>query len=82
MRPGGLFHGVGSQPNLRFRVLHTGDTMVVVDPSTLPARLTAVGFDDDPEVRVADGRLRFTARKSCRAQRERRPRTSSVASCS
>ena len=63
LRPGGLFHGVDSQPSLRFRVLHIGDTMVVVDPATLPARLTAVGFDDEPEVRVADGRLRFTARR-------------------
>lgn len=64
VRPGGLFHGVDSQPSLRFRVLHVGDTMVVVDPATLSARLTAAGFDDDPDVRVADGRVRFTARKS------------------
>jgi SAM-dependent methyltransferase len=63
LRPGGLFHGVDTQPSLRFRVLHIGDTMVVVDPGTLPARLTAVGFDEDPEVRVAEGRLRFTAHK-------------------
>jgi SAM-dependent methyltransferase len=64
LRPGGVFRGVDSQLSLRFRVLHIGDTMVVVDPGTLPARLTAAGFDDDPGVAVADGRLRFTARAS------------------
>ena len=64
LRPGGVFRGVDSQPSLRFRMLHIGDTMVVVDPGTLPARLTAAGFDDDPDVGLMpDRRLRFTARK-------------------
>jgi SAM-dependent methyltransferase len=65
LRPGGVFRGVDSQLSLRFRVLHIGDTMVVVDPGTLPARLTTAGFDDAPEVGLMpDTRLRFTARKS------------------
>lgn len=64
LRPGGVFRGVDSQLRLRFRILHIGDTMVVVDPGTLPARLTAAGFDDDPDVGVmTDGRLRFTAHR-------------------
>jgi SAM-dependent methyltransferase len=64
LRPGGVFRGVDSQLSLRFRVLHIGDTMVVVDPGTLPTRLTAAGFEEDPDVGVmADGRLRFTALK-------------------
>ena len=65
LRPGGVFRGVDSQLSLRFRVLHIGDTMVVVDPGTLPARLTTAGFDDGPDVGIrSDGRLRFTAHKS------------------
>ena len=64
LAPGGVFAGSDSQASVRFRLLHIGDTMVVVDPGTLPARLTAAGFDDDPEVALIDGRLRFTARKS------------------
>ncbi|GLZ52860.1 methyltransferase type 11 [Actinomycetospora sp. NBRC 106378] len=64
LRPGGVFRGVDSQLSLRFRLLHVGDTMVVVDPGTLPGRLTTAGFAPDPEVEVmSDTRLRFTARR-------------------
>lgn len=64
LRPGGVFRGVDSQLSLRFRLLHVVDTMVVVDPETLPERLTTAGFAADPQVEVmADTRLRFTARK-------------------
>ena len=68
LRPGGVFRGVDSQPSLRFRMLHVGDTMVVVDPGSLPARLTAAGFEDGAGGGVTvglmpDGRLRFTARR-------------------
>ncbi|HVW40793.1 MAG TPA: class I SAM-dependent methyltransferase [Amycolatopsis sp.] len=44
LRPGGLFRGTDSQPSLRFRMLHIGDTMTVLDPGTLPARLDKTGF--------------------------------------
>lgn len=64
LRPGGVFRGTDSQLSLRFRMLHIGDTMVVVDPGTLPARLAAAGFEEDPTVRVVDGRLRFSARRA------------------
>jgi uncharacterized protein Smg (DUF494 family) len=30
---------------LRFRLIHLGDTRTVVNPDSLPARLTAAGFD-------------------------------------
>jgi SAM-dependent methyltransferase len=61
LRPGGVFVGSDSQPSLRFRLYHLFDTMVVVDPETLPDRLTAAGFGDVAvEVRRS---LRFTARK-------------------
>jgi SAM-dependent methyltransferase len=62
LRPGGRLAGVDSRPSLRFRLVHLFDTMVVVCPATLPARLAAVGFD---QVRVSSipGRVRLAARK-------------------
>jgi SAM-dependent methyltransferase len=61
LRPGGVFAGSDSQPSLRFRLYHLFDTMVVVDPATLPARLAAAGFTD---VRVDVRKsLRFRAVK-------------------
>ncbi|MEV0405651.1 class I SAM-dependent methyltransferase [Actinoallomurus sp. NPDC050550] len=62
LRPGGVFAGSDGQPSLRFRLIHLRDTLVPVDPSTLPARLTAAGFED---VRVwrMPGRVNFTARR-------------------
>lgn len=46
LRPGGTFAGADSLGSFGFRVLHLGDTMVVVDPATLPQRLEAAGFRD------------------------------------
>jgi SAM-dependent methyltransferase len=63
LRPGGVFAGSDSQPSLRFRLVHLFDTMVTVDPATLPARLAAAGFSD-VQVKEIPGRvLRFQARK-------------------
>jgi SAM-dependent methyltransferase len=63
LRPGGVFRGVDSQPGLRFRVLHIGDTMVVLDPAALPDRLRRAGFAD-VELKVRPGvRLSFLASK-------------------
>ncbi len=45
LRPGGRFCGTDSQLSLRFRLLHIGDTMNVVDASTLPGRLAKAGFE-------------------------------------
>jgi SAM-dependent methyltransferase len=58
--PGGVFAGMDSLPSLRFRLIHIGDTMVTVDPATLPDRLRAAGFTDI-EVTVGEGRFRFHA---------------------
>jgi SAM-dependent methyltransferase len=61
LRPGGVFAGSDSQPSLRFRLIHLFDTMVVVDPLTLPERLGAAGFVE-VEVEARDS-VRFRARK-------------------
>lgn len=64
LRPGGTFAGSDSLPGFRFRLIHFRDTMNVVDPATLPARLTRAGFTD---ITVAThergGSLRFRARR-------------------
>ncbi len=44
LRPGGVFAGTDSVYSRSFRLLHLFDTMVVVDPATLPQRLEAAGF--------------------------------------
>jgi ubiquinone/menaquinone biosynthesis C-methylase UbiE len=62
LRPGGVFAGCDSLLNLRFRLLHLGDTMVVVDPRALPDRLHRVGFEA-VEIRVGGRSFRFRARK-------------------
>jgi SAM-dependent methyltransferase len=63
LRPGGVFAGVDSQPSLRFRMLHIGDTMVVLDPATLAERLRQAGLT---EVKVGrlPGQVRFTTRRA------------------
>lgn len=49
LRPGGVLRGTDSQTSLGFRFLHIGDTMNVLNPSTLPKRLSDTGFS---QVRV------------------------------
>ncbi|QFQ97089.1 methyltransferase domain-containing protein [Streptomyces phaeolivaceus] len=64
LRPGGTFAGSDSLPGLRFRLIHFRDTMNVVDPATLPARLTRAGFTDVAVgVHEQGGSLRFRARR-------------------
>jgi SAM-dependent methyltransferase len=60
--PGGVFTGSDSIPGPVFRAAHLFDTMVPVDPDTLPERLTHAGFTD---VRVSrgSGQFRFRARR-------------------
>jgi hypothetical protein len=62
LRPGALFLGSDSQPSWRFRLIHLLDTMVTLDPATLPDRLRRAGFAD-VKVTVDEGALRFMARK-------------------
>lgn len=46
LRPGGVFLGSDSRgQGLRFRLLHIRDTKLLVDPATLPGRLSDAGFD-------------------------------------
>ena len=63
LRPGGVFTGFDSQLSLRFRFLHIGDTMVVVDPKTFPDRLRAAGFTDIHVEHEPRRRITFRARK-------------------
>jgi SAM-dependent methyltransferase len=64
LAPGGVFAGSDSQLNLRFRMLHIGDTMVVVDPATLPDRLATAGFTDIRVERDPGKTVRFWATKA------------------
>lgn len=62
LRPGGVLRGMDSQPSPVFRLLHIGDTMVVLDPTTLGGRLDRAGFRD-VRVHPRDGILNFLAHK-------------------
>jgi len=62
LRPGAFFVGTDSLPSWRFRLIHLFDTMVTLDPATLPGRLHAAGFAD-VKVTADDGVVRFLARK-------------------
>jgi len=62
LRPGGIFLGTDSLYSWRFRMLHLFDTMVVVNPQTLPERLRSAGFAD-ADVAVGGSAFRFRARK-------------------
>ncbi len=62
LRPGGVFVGSDGRTNLRFRVVHLGDTLVPVPPETLAARLEAAGLTA-VNVTVSPRRLHFTARR-------------------
>jgi SAM-dependent methyltransferase len=63
LRPGGMFAGTDSLYSRSFRLLHFLDTMVVVDPSTFPARLKAAGFGDVQVDVLKPYAFRFRARK-------------------
>jgi SAM-dependent methyltransferase len=60
LRPGGVFAGLDSRLSMRFRLIHIGDTMTVVDPDGLPARLDAAGLSD-VEVDTVPAAFRFRA---------------------
>jgi hypothetical protein len=55
-----VFAGSDSRLSVRFRLLHIGDTMVPVDPDTLPGRLRSAGFRD-AEAGIGGRSLRFRA---------------------
>jgi SAM-dependent methyltransferase len=57
LRPGGSFLAADSRVSWAFRLVHLGDTLVPVEPDTLPDRLTRAGF---ASARVDAGTRRFT----------------------
>jgi SAM-dependent methyltransferase len=63
LQPGGVFAGADSLPSMTFRLLHVADTMVLVDPSTLPQRLEAAGFSEVAVQSLRGRAFRFRARK-------------------
>ena len=63
LRPGGIFVGTDSLYSRSFRLLHTFDTMVIVDPDSFPARLQAAGFNDVFVDVMKPYAFRFRARK-------------------
>lgn len=63
LKPGGIFAGIDSLVNLRFRLIHLGDTMVPVDPDTFGVRLEAAGFMR-PRIDKTARRFRFQARRA------------------
>lgn len=62
LRPGGAFAGTDSMKSILMRIFHICDTMVLVDPGTLPARLEAVGFKG-VKIAIRAGRFRFLAHR-------------------
>lgn len=45
LRPGGVFFGTDNLPSLLLRIGHIGDTMNMLDPAALPARLEQAGLE-------------------------------------
>ena len=62
LKAGGILAGTDNTYNVAFHLLHLGDTMVVVDPNTLAARLEAIGYRNI-EIDTVSGRFRFRAVK-------------------
>ena len=62
LKLGGGFAGTDSVWSLRMRIFHFRDTMVLVDPAQLPARLEAAGFEG-VTINAGAGRFRFCARR-------------------
>lgn len=63
LQPGGLFTGYDSQLSVLFRLLHIGDTMIVLDPETLAGRLSAAGFTNIDVTHTPRERVAFSAYK-------------------
>jgi SAM-dependent methyltransferase len=67
LRPGGTFAGTDSlATGLVFKVIHIGDTLMPVDPESLPARLAAAGFAEtrvSQSMRSSGRSFKFSARK-------------------
>jgi SAM-dependent methyltransferase len=63
LRPGGTFAGTDSiGTGWLFKTIHVGDTLNLIDPAGLPARLSAAGLHPD-EVKRGSGSFRWRATK-------------------
>lgn len=63
LEPGGIFAGTDSiGEGTLFKLIHVGDTLLLIDPDELPSRLAAAGLTE-PFVERANGSFRFHARK-------------------
>jgi ubiquinone/menaquinone biosynthesis C-methylase UbiE len=62
LRPGGVFAGTDSRWSLKMPIVHLFDTMVLVPPESMAARLQAAGFTD-VVIENAKSRFRFFGRK-------------------
>lgn len=60
LRTNGVFVGIDSTLNLWFRLIHIGDTMVVVDPDGFAKRLKTAGFSNIM-IDKRSSRFRFSA---------------------
>ena len=63
LRPGGVLAGYEIRPGLVVRALHWRDTLTLVDPAGLPARLARLGFVDTA-IEQRGGGFRFRAAKA------------------
>jgi len=63
LKKGATFAGVDSLPSLSMRIIHIGDTLVPVDPSTFKFRLESAGFH---EIVIQANRERFRFRATRR----------------
>jgi SAM-dependent methyltransferase len=62
LKPGGIFAGTDSLKSRSMKLVHLFDTLVPVDPETLPQRLTAAGFEN-AQVALNPYAFRFRATK-------------------
>ena len=63
LEPGGTFAGTDSVgTGTVFKLIHIGDTLVLIDPDRLPGRLRDAGLSE-PEVQRSNGSFRFRALK-------------------
>jgi ubiquinone/menaquinone biosynthesis C-methylase UbiE len=63
LQPGGVFAGTDSVgTGTLFKLIHIGDTLVLIDPDQFPSRLRGAGLSE-PEVKRSNGTFRFRALK-------------------
>ncbi len=62
LKPGGVFAGCDSRQSWLMRLIHIGDTLVPIDPSTVSARLRLAGFEV-LEIEKNSRAFRFHARR-------------------